>query len=335
MDTDSNNGFQAVDLDIYVDPAEWSPESRPLRYTHLMVERSESTEAGPYERLTDTSWTYAVLPKRAKMVPSSKNGPEVPIVGKAIRIRLDNQLDFEVRFSGEGPLSYAQAAVDIQEAIGGNGHCFVNRDNKLVIESSSNGLHARIEISGGAAPYLGFLDKPCATGKDPHITLRNGVYMYQLRDPYGHPLYWYRARLYNEQTRATSKPIATFQASDTRRIPHNELALGTVKLLTPSGSALADAEVVICPIDGGAKDGALVGGGTLQGKTNRDGVARFWLMRGYKVRVTIPSVSFCRELVVPDDDQFNLLDPELMDDLFAPRTVTIEYANRVNNARHR
>lgn len=327
---------RVVNLHIRVEDEDWHDESGNLLYTHFIVERSVLTKDGPFADLNARYWEPAVIPEDAG-TPSVGTGPLANLDGKTLELRIDGTIDLVVTFSGVDPMTYLDASVQIAAALGNYGISYVDEDNRLVIATARMGTGARLEIVGGeAAPALGLDVGSAGCGKDPYVHLVPGKPDYSFRDLFGNSAFWYRIRFFDQVTGAESEPTSVMQAGDVRTVSPEELALGQLRLITQDGRPVYNAHVTVQAIDSGVKGDAIVAGRQIEGRTDKEGRVSFWLLRGYKVRVTVPDLGMHREVVVPDSDSFALLDPTLApDDLFAPKRLDIVYAHRVDNRRNR
>lgn len=85
---------ERVVLDIYVRPEDWEGS-----FDVLEIWRSEQTDQGPYYELTADTWQPAKIPPDGGD-PSAVVGPLADIVGKPLQLKVNEQTDLVVVFTG-------------------------------------------------------------------------------------------------------------------------------------------------------------------------------------------------------------------------------------------
>lgn len=321
-------------LDFYVDGRTWEGY-----FDRLEVWRSQSTDQGPYEPLHADTWLPARLPVgNDTAVPPSpaQDGPSVPLVGLTLQFLLDASVPVNVTFTGSNPLTFGQAATQIQAQSLGLLTAFV-LGSTLIVQTVEAGLKATLLCSGGtAAPLLGLPTvgpDALAYGRDARIVLKHGEQDYSFVDPNGSASFFYRARFFNSFAETVSQWSAPFQGTTPQGLDNAALCRGFVRLVDLTGEPAAGQEVLIHNnFNGQQVEGQVVVGGDIQLLTDSKGYAEVLLARGASITVGIGGTSLARDVVVPTDpavESFDLLaSAGASNDLFAVQVPSIPYAVR-------
>lgn len=324
---------ELVQLHIFVKEEDWLNV-----FNQVEVWRSRGLSAGPYEELTAQSWRYARIPKDAGDNPAAPPpGPSVIIVGLDLQLKLNEQDDILITFTGVDPLTYAEAATQIQSQSNARIRSYVDEDSLLVVESVEPGTGAILRVVGGdAAPHLGLpTTEPdsLAYGQDARISLVAGKEKYLFNDIRGGARYFYKTRFRDAGQEIYSEFSQPSPADQSIGISHENIACGQLSMVRLDGKPLRNQLVrVFNRYKTQQVESRLVAGPELDGVSDMDGKVQFFLVRGSDVTVSIDGTDIVRDIEVPTDpavEVFNLLDPDLgPDDYFKVRVPNIEYAQR-------
>lgn len=324
---------ELVQLHIFVEEDDWLNV-----FNQIEVWRSRGLSTGPYEELTADSWRPARLPADGGDLPATPvTGPSVIISGLELQLRLNEQDDIIVLFTGVNPLSYAQAASQIQSQSAGRLRSYVDEDSNLVVETLEPGTGAILRVVGGdAAPFLGLpTTEPdsLAYGRDARISLVAGREKYLFNDIRGKSTYFYRTRFRNSDQETWSEFSQPSPADQSIGLSHENIVCGQLCMVRLDGKPLRNQLVrVFNRYKTQQVESKLVAGPELDAVSDMDGKVQFFLVRGSQVTVSIDGTDIVRDIEVPTDPLvgiFNLLDPNLgPDDYFKVRVPRIEYAQR-------
>lgn len=320
-------------LDFFIERESWES-----LFDRIEVWRSRLTEAGPYEPLTDDSWSPARLPLGVVGDPpaSPQTGPSAYLVGKTLEFLVGETVPVTVTFAGSDPLTFGQAAFQTNTQGQGLLFCFV-LGSALVVQTTQPGAGAVLRLVGGdAAPVLKLyhgIHHGLAFGRDARPALVLGEQKYSFVDPNGLAKYWYKARFFNSASRLTSAYSAPFQGAPLRGIDACHLVRGHVDLVDLFGEPINNQEVLVYNAFNGTQvAGKTVVGGSRRQFTDRSGRAEFLLVRGTTVVVAIGGTTLARDVLVPTDpaiESIALLDPGVgTNDVFSVQVPNLEYAER-------
>ena len=222
-------------LNLFVGNSEWQD-----RFDSLEIWRSRTGVAGPYENLTANDWSSARLPLGAADAPGVPvTGPSVVIVGKSLKLRVNEDDDVVVTFTGGGSLTFAQAATQIVAQGLGLLRAYVV-GSVLAIETVKVGGAAILRVVGGeAAPTLGFsTTEPTnlAFGHEARIRLVADKEAYSFTDFNGDTEFYYKTRFFNGLDGTfsggqESQPICyTFAHVHSPRVHHRSQRPGSLAL---------------------------------------------------------------------------------------------------------
>lgn len=307
----------AVRLDIRVPAADWLGT-----FDTLELWRSKLTEDGPFEEITAADYAPARL-------TSGVIGSLVNAAG----LRLDLQAGDAAlthTFTGVNPLALSNVR-DQLDGLGALLQC-TEEAGKLTLSTVQTGLAASLQVGGGsAAAVLRLAGLAVAEGRDPRLSLVEGVEVYSFLDPHGDEDFTYKARF---RARLTGVQSA-LSAPITRAIgvSPTQIIRGFVRLADVAGRPLLGHAVLIHNnFTGAVIDQFTMAGGSQSRLTDKDGYVEFRLVRGLKITVAITGTNLVRDLVVPADPAittFNLLDPALgKDDLFQVQVPQLDVAAR-------
>jgi hypothetical protein len=327
---------ERIELDLFLDPALWSGS-----YDRLELWRSRDTEQGPYDALTDNTWMPAVQPPNAPAAPLSPvTGPSVVLSGKTLELLLNEgtpgETDVLVTFTGVDPLTFADAAAQIQAQSAGVLVAYV-AGAQLVVSTVAVGVKVTLRVVGGdAAPLLGLpTQEPqsVAFGRDGRLVLQPTQQTYGFVDPNGAPAYWYRWRFYNSTSGLLSDYSLPFRGRVVQGVgPANQVRC-YVDLVDVTGAPLYGQEVYIYNAFNGTQvAGFTVAGGGLKLLTDRTGHAEVLLVRGAAVSVAIGGTNLSRDITVPTDPTVTALNmltgPAGPNDAFTVQQPNIDFAVR-------
>lgn len=320
-------------LDIRVEDTDWVGT-----YDTLEVHRSVLGEGGPYVELSAGTWLQAILPSNA-FGPSLLPGPSVNIVGLGLQLRVNEQFDVSLVFTGVNPLTTSAVATQITTGSSGHVSAFVDIKGKLIIESLPVGGLASLRVVGGdAAPLLGLpTTEPdsLAFGNDPRIPLIQGTNAYVFKDYYSDPSYFYKTRFSNRALGLKSAFSNAFSANRRMGVDPSQIAIGFVKLAGLDGRPAAKQEVTVFnTFLAKAAGGFTVLGGPQLFLTDMNGYVEFPLIRGVSFDVGIGGTALTRHVTTPMDPtilKFDVLDPAYgVDDNFSVQRADIPYAIRTS-----
>lgn len=321
-----------LQLSIFVEADSWEGQ-----FDALEIWRSRISAQGPYEHLTGDSWKSARLPLVSgdpPVIPTT--GPSVTLSGKSLALRVNEARDINIVFTGTNPLTYGDAATQINAQAKQFVRAFV-LGSSLILETVQPGSGAILRIVGGdAAPLLGLpTTEPTsvAFGQDARLPLFTGQTLYVYIDHNGSPEFFYKTRFFNTQLRTTSIFSLPFSGKSVSEIDNRNLVRAVVDLIDNHGIALANRAVLLAPkFNGSQVDGKLLVDGKLESLTNEQGHVEFMLVRGQPFTIAIAGTSLVRDFTSPTDPavlSFNPFDPAYgKDDNFKVRHPEIDFAVR-------
>ena len=269
----------------------------------IRVKRSVDGIVGPYTLIT------ANIPAAAFLL-SSETGP-YDVAGKTLEISVDFQAPILVTFVGTAPLVTTDVANQINTALGDT--VAVDEANALKLLSTNIGTASGIEVVSGTA--LGDFDWAVGdndTGEDAHVTLQAGKNLYNYLDQNGDANFHYVAQYYNTSNGLASVDSEPFTGVPGTLVGEDNLSLAQVDLVDGAGIAVAGQAVTFWSVYEVIEvDTFQVG---IQRKpiatitTDPTGHAEVKLVRGLRIKVVFEGTSIIREFVVPDVDNFDLLD---------------------------
>lgn len=324
---------ELVQLSIFVDPDSWVGQ-----FDSLELWRARLSEAGPYEPLMGDSWRPARIPDVEGSAPNPPQaGPSTSIVGLTLSLLINEETPVEVTFSGTNPLTFAQAAAQIQDAAPTLLRAFV-LDGRMVLETVEAGSGSILRVVGGnAAPLLGLPTaepEALAFGLDARIPLNPAVTNYTYADKHSSSEYFYKARFYNATHRTVSQFGAPFTGQGVAGVSGSSLVLGFADFIDTNGNARKNVEVLLyARTDGKLVEGrVLVPAEATRLLSDENGRVEMNLVRGTRVTVAVGGTDLVRDIDVPVDQaitSFNLLDPTKgTNDLFKVQIPNIDYAAR-------
>lgn len=318
-----------VRIDVRVDDMEWYAE-----YDRLEVHRSTLSEGGPYEELTAPTWQRARLPATATEA-STSSGPLANVDGLQLLLQVGETHNVLVVFTG-GPLTHAEAALQIAAAAGPLLYAYVDTNSRLAMQTQALGGIASLRVIGGdAAPLLGLEAGSVGFGADPRPTLAEGRSVYRVTDYFSKTTYFYKTRFSNTSTGAKSDFSQPFSAKAYVGVNPSNIVRGFVRLVQRNGKPSAKQEVTIyAPVLGQQVDGATISGGKESFLTDSNGLVEVDLIRGMVIDVGIASTSLMRHVTVPTDpriERFDMLSPDVgTDDVFTVKRIDQSFAERRN-----
>lgn len=324
---------ERFELSFFIEGATWAGI-----FDSLEVWRSRGTSQGPYEPLTDDSWSPARLPLNTAGDPPSpaQAGPSVPLVGQTLQFLVDERTPITVLFTGTDPLTFGQAATQIQAQSLGLLTAFA-LGSALIVQTVEPGAKAILRCAGGeAAPLLGLTaSEPgsLAFGRDARIVLIRGEQDYGFVDPNGCEAYFYKARFFNSALRTVSQFSQPFQGLARPGLEVSSLCRGYVTLVDMSGEPAVNQEVLIYnKFNGTQAEAKTVAGGSQRLLTDKNGRAEILLVRGTLVTVAIGGTTLVRDVLIPTDPTVEAVDllasANGTNDVFTVQIPNIPYAVR-------
>lgn len=302
-------------------------------FDRLEVWRSVMGEAGPYEELSHSAWSFPVLPP----APSAEIGLYVNVSGKGLELLLNESVRRTVLFTGVDPLPISEVAAQITAQTGGLVTATVNDATLAITGKLTGGGASSLRVLGGeAAPSLGLEvsgPQSVAFGADPRPVLELGQSEYSFVDYFSQPTYFYKTRFRDSVTGTSSSFSKAIAANMTLSVDPGKVAVGFVKLVRGDGRPARCQEIsVFNAYQSSMLDGATIVGGPESFLTDDTGYAEFTLLRGLVVDVGIAGTALVRRVTVPTDPsvlKFNVLDPAYgVDDAFAVVDANLPYAAR-------
>lgn len=291
-------------------------------YDVIKIRRSTTDDSGPYTEISGAAKTSA------KLLSSSTSPFDVG--GKTLTISVDQGAETSILFSGTGNRTVAQVVDDIEAVISGIAS---NESGYLALESTLDGSRSKIEIVGGsAAAAFGWEAGDSNTGLEQNITLVSDVNDYTFIDYDGDEDYWYQAAYLNTTTSQQSSWSSSFKGDAGTVITAENRSTATVDLVDATGAAVPGQRITFysqhTPLQVEGYQAALVRQ-PVTITTDNVGHAEVSLIRGLILRVVFEGTSLIREITVPDQASFDLL--ELMasaPDPYNPVDPEIPYAIR-------
>ena len=322
---------ERFELDFFIDQGSWEN-----LFDRIEVWRSRGTAGGPYEPLHGNSWTPAILPPGASGPPPSppQSGPPCAVAGLTLTFLIDEAVPVTITFTGSNPLSFGQAATQIQAQSNGLLTSFVI-GTQLIVQTVEAGAKAVLRCTGGeAAPLLGLATSEpnsLAFGLDARIVLVLGQEQYGFVDANGSPCYFYKARFYNSFSNTVSQFSAPFQGSVVAGLSTASLCRGYVQLVDLTGQPAINQELLVYnDFNGTQVEGAGVTGGCVKMLTDQNGYAEVMLVRGTLVTIAIGGTPLARDVLVPTDttvESINLLSADNgSNDVFSVVVPAIPFA---------
>lgn len=328
----SESTEEVVNLNIYV-----STEDYFGVYDRLEVWRSRTTIDGPYEELTAPETSRARLPKNALDEPESPiTGPFVTISGKELELLINGEDTLTVVFTGVDPLSYSEIASQIIAQCSGFVHAYVSSTPQVVLESTSIGTGASLQVVGGdAAPLLNLPTvepESLAYGKEARLFLSDEL-LYKFTDLRGSASYFYKVRFRNSNNDAVSEFSLPHNVASKLGVDPSNIIIGKLDLVMTNGKPLINRSIRLrTEFSGSIVDGKLVAGSDVEKKTDENGHVEFTLIRGQKLTVAISGTNLVRTITVPTNPtitEFNLFDPSIDgEDVFKVQVPTRVFAPR-------
>lgn len=270
-------------------------------FTHVRVKRSTDGSGGTYNLITDS------IPTKAKLLAPLAG--TYNLSGKTLSLIRDSHTQVDVLFTGLDPLTVAQAANQINAAVG-VAIASVS-GTRLQLESTITGTASKLKIVGGsAASVFGWLGGERAIGYDANITLVGTQSLYEYIDNDGEAGYYYRVQYYNESTGLASADSSPFQGAAATMVGADKLSLCKLDLVDARGIAVPEQEVTFYAVhEPLAVEGFEVAltRAPISIKTDNAGHAEVALVRGLKVKAVFEGTSVIREFVVPNAASFDLL----------------------------
>jgi hypothetical protein len=290
-------------------------------YNAVKIRRSRSGESGPWEELTASSPTKALL-----LAPTA--GP-YNLNGKTLSLEVDQSDAVSIVFTAND-MSADEAAGVVNAVVPGIAS---EVDGALQIRSTSLGTISKLKIAGGgAASVFGWVTGDVSYGKDQYITLQAGVDNYTFIDKNGAADYYYGAAFYNTVTNLQSVWSDPFKGAVGTVVSSAHLSTAKVDLVDAGGAAVSGQVITFYsqfdPLKVEGYQVAIVRK-PVKIETDNSGHAEASLVRGLRLKVVFEGTALIRDITVPDEDSFDLLDlMAVAPDPFSPVDPEVPYAIR-------
>jgi hypothetical protein len=270
-------------------------------YDTLKVGRSTDGENGTYYELTAAAAAEAEL--------TAPNIQNYDVVAKTLQLIVDHAAQQDIVFTGVGELSADQVASQINAIIASIAS---EVGGYLNLKSTLTGTVSVIDIvGGGAAAEFGWVAGDRDIGEEQYVALLAGVSTYQFTDRDGEADYWYRSAYYNTSNGLQSAWSEPFKGAVGTVITAPNLSLATIDMVDPTGAAVSEQKITFHPMHvplqvEGYQAAMLRSSLTIE--TDNTGHAEVSLIRGLRLRVVFEGTSYIREITVPDQATFDILD---------------------------
>lgn len=272
-------------------------------YTHVRVGRALSG-AGPWVDVTGSSALPATI-------FCGQFGP-YRLNGRTLILTLPDASQISHVFSAADPVSASDAASELNAA--STLLACYTFDDGLVIETAGTGTGAAIRIDGGdACVSLGVALNDTAFGKAADSLLVAGQALYPFMDENGDPDWTYRYRFVDMTVPRESGPLFAVPGTELQ-LDLDVLAVGHARVVDLAGRAASGSIAQTTNrYEPASVSGRLVVGH--QSKVvDRNGDVWFALVRGAKVEFWVAGTPLHRIIEVPDQAEFDMLDPTLVKD---------------------
>lgn len=321
-------------VDLELPEAEWAG-----RYDRVRVERSLEGEGSLFEALTGPVYRGAQLAN----VPAQTFPGMAPLVGKTLRVQVNEDLVTETTFTGVDPLGLSAIAAQITAAAAGAfvatvvPNTLYDGPDFLRLDGAALGSRGSLRmLASDAAAVLGFdTAEPgsLAFGLEPHPTLLPGQTHYELVDHQGKTGAVYRASYWNSVTDDASEWSTLYVPAVPGRLVESELVRVTFDLVDGFGRPQALQGILIeIPQQYLTRAGRNVVPTRERIVTDAAGHAECRVVRGARVRVSVTGTSLVRDLTAPTDPavtSFDAFDPAHgTDDAFRVQVPEVDYAVR-------
>lgn len=272
-----------------------------LDFSSIKVFKSVTGEDGALIDLTADTPSPAILPAIVG---------NYEVAGLTLSISVDLLSQVDILFTGTGVLTPAQVADQINIALGKS--VASDTGTSLLLTSTTTGTGSKILINGGSAAALfGWSEGDYDGGEESRVILIAGQQNYTFLDKDGDSSHLYKVQYYNASTGLSSGLSEFFNGGVSTLVPAENLSVATIDLVDGQGVAVADQAIYLYP----QREILSVSGyqvalskDPIKMITNNAGHAEISLVRGLKLRVVIEGTSVIREIVVPDADEFDLLE---------------------------
>ena len=273
-------------------------------YDHIRVARALSG-AGPW---TDTTADTAEAAALTCRVTGSYT-----INGKHLMITLPDDTLLDHVFTTADPVSAADAASELN---GASALLDCTTDaGALVVRTADTGTDATLQIAGGdACVNLGLALNDTAFGKDADVLLVTDQVLYSFTDQNGDPDWTYRYKFVDTAIPRESSPLYAVPGTELK-LDLDVLAVGNAHIVDTEGRAASGSIAQVAnrfEPPSTTSDRLVIGN---QSKVvDRNGDVWFALVRGSKVEFWVAGTPLHRVIEVPDQAEFDMLDPALVID---------------------
>lgn len=291
-------------------------------FTRLRAWRSRDGELGLYEPATAPSAGVASV-LGSLLEPHALNG-------KTLTIKINGTTTVDVAFAGADPYSSTAAATEIDAASALI--TATNEGGRVRISTVATGSGASLELSGDAAPYLGFESGTAAVGLDADLVLVGGTYQYFYTDQNSSSEFYYRFQYINHSTLDTSELSVPVQGDPYQVVNYSLTSLGYVSFVDLQGRGIPKRKVTISTVfQPNAIGDNLLARHNSTVETDGRGYAEVRVLRGAVVDVSVDGTGIVRRITVPSTDVFNFFDPALVPhDEFGIAELNIPFAIRTS-----
>lgn len=293
-----------------------------LSYSVMKIRRSVAGESGSYLEMTAASPTHAQL--------FSISAATFNVVGKTLQLGIDHAADASVVFTGLAPLTPSQVVTQINAVIPG----LASESGGVVkLQSTLYGSVSVIEVvSGSAMAAFGWTAGQKVIGLEEWIFLIHNQQDYSFIDRDGDTDYYYEAAYFNPTTLLISAWSEPFKGGTGTVVSSSNMSLGCVDMVDASGVAVAEQKITFysqhVPLKVEGFQAAMIRR-PITVETDNNGHAEVSLVRGLRLKVVFEGTSYIREITVPDESFFDILDlMAASPDPFNPEEPFVPYAIR-------
>lgn len=321
---------QVIQLQLQANTEDWLGLFDRLELWH-------SYDGEYFQEVTAPTWRGARVPRDGGDLPlSPPSGDRVNLVGETLSLFLNEQTQVDVTFTGSNPLSYAQAATQVNAATP-LVTAWVDEDGRFVVQSVQAGSIAILRVLPTTASSL--LGLPTTEpgwfnyGLDARIQLIEDVNFYPVTQHHCHTASAFKTRFSNSFNNTTSEFSTPFYVEDLPIIDTSLTITGFLDLVDLRGRPVYNREVAITTkFMGTVLGGSMVTPTDQRLLTDRNGHVEVTLIRGMSIVVSIAGTNITRDITVPSDpliSSFNLLDPAVgSDDVFNVQVPDVDFAVR-------
>ncbi len=315
-----------IEVDVYLQPSEW------VGYDMLEMSVAELTPHGIYTPIHEADYRNARVPDTA-YTPTTPGATRL-LQGKTIEMTVCG-VPLSHTFSQANPYTLEEAADELTAALAPLASSECGNTSTLFVLSTNIGRSAMVQITGGTAlADLGLLEGDKGYGRETRIRLGTQQTRYSFLDPYGTPTSFYKYRLVDSVSNTFGPWSDPISATAVPRLPFEQMILGYIRLVDATGAYVPNRQVIVTNsfTNKSVKPDVVVSGTYADVRTDKNGYAALYLVRGIEVTIAIHGTNMVRNITVPTDpaqQTFNMLGPDLGDqDAFSVAVPEIPYATR-------